>query len=261
MRVTVLGSGHSGGTPMVGEGWGKCDPKNPKNRRLRPSILVESGGTRILVDTSPDLRAQMLKYDFDRLDAVLYTHAHADHLHGIDELRGVNRAMGQIIPAYADQATRDVIGARFPYVLTPLREDATIYYKPCLEIEVIAPGDVFSLGGVEIQVMDQDHGFMRTLGYRFGNFAYSTDLVEMPEQNFDILDGIETWMVGSLWQEPHVTHAHVDKAVEWAKRVGAKRTVLTHLSHRLDYGTLRKALPEGIEPAYDGMVLEVNEDR
>ena len=257
MRVTILGCGHSGGTPLPAAGWGNCDPNNPKNRRLRPSILVEQDDTAILVDTSPDLRDQLLAADIRRLDAVIYTHGHADHLHGIDDLRAINRAMQAEIDAYADAATMAVIEERFGYVLAPLSEGAEIYYKPCLIPHVIAPGDKFSVGSVPITVFDQDHGYMRTLGLRFGALAYSTDVLELPEESFEQLAGIEVWLVGTLVSDPHPTHAHVDKALEWIERVGPSRAILTHMSHRLDYDTLAARLPDGVEPAYDGMIIEV----
>jgi phosphoribosyl 1,2-cyclic phosphate phosphodiesterase len=257
MRVTVLGCGHSGGTPLVGKGWGNCDPDNPRNRRLRPSVLVEDAGTQILVDTSPDLRQQLLNSGTERLDAVLYTHAHGDHLHGIDDLRAINRAMSRPIDAYADAATWEVISTRFAYVLDHETKGANPYYKPALTVHEIAPGDAFDVGGVHITAFDQDHGYMRTIGYRLGAMAYSTDVVELPESAFRALAGVEVWFIGVLVDEPHPTHAHVDKALDWIGRVGPKRAVLTHLGHELDYDALLERLPEGVVPAYDGMVLEI----
>lgn len=257
MHITVLGCGHSGGTPMVGVGWGVCDPNNPKNRRLRPSILVEDGETVILVDTSPDLRAQLIAADVDRLDAIIYTHAHADHLHGIDDLRAINRAMNAPLDAYCDAPTARDIRERFGYVTTPLSAGAKWYYKPCLNLHEIAPGDEFTVGGVTVKVFDQDHGYMRTLGLRFGDFAYSTDVVNMPEDSFAVLDGVKTWMVGTLQNDEHPTHAHVDKSLEWIERVGPDHAVLTHLSHRVDYADLAARLPAHVEPAYDGMRFEI----
>jgi phosphoribosyl 1,2-cyclic phosphate phosphodiesterase len=257
MKVTVLGSGHSGGTPMIGEGWGKADPKNPKNRRSRPSILVEDGETCVLVDTSPDLRAQLLAAEVEHIDGVLYTHGHADHLHGIDDLRAINRAMNAWIPAYADAKTWHDISARFGYVLEPLKNDVNFFYKPCLTRHDIAVGDRFEIGGFKIDVLDQDHGFMKTLGFRLNDFAYSTDVVDMPEESFEKLKGIDTWMVGALWEEPHTTHADVDKVLEWAERVGPRKLILTHLSHRIDFESVSARLPDFAALAYDGMVVEI----
>jgi|TARA_B100000315_G_scaffold254304_1_gene295072 phosphoribosyl 1,2-cyclic phosphate phosphodiesterase len=258
MKITILGSGHSGGTPMIGEGWATTDLKNPKNLRLRPAILVEDQNTRILVDTPPDLRAQLLAAQVERLDAVLYTHGHADHLHGIDDLRAVNRVIEDWLPAYADTNTWNRIAERFGYVLEPLNNDTNFFYKPCLTRHDIAVGDEFNIGDFNISIMDQDHGYSRTLGLRFDNFAYSTDAVELPDETFDALKGVDTWLVGALWdQDPHPTHSHVDKVLEWGERVQPRRLILTHLSHRIDFDTVSARLPDYAELAYDGMVFEV----
>lgn len=257
MRVTVLGSGSSAGTPSISAGWGVADPNEPRNRRLRPSILVEEGETRVLVDASPDLRQQLLSAGGNRLDAVIFTHAHADHCHGIDDLRPVNEAMNADLAAYADAPTWATIRQRFGYVLEPRDPSAKAYYKPTLVPHTIAPGRPFEIRGLTVEPIDQDHGFMRTLGLRFGRFAYSTDLVDLPEASFAALAGIEVWLVGALGSREHPTHAHVDKAVAWIERVGAKRGYITHMSHRLDYQTLKRSLPPHIEPAYDGLVIDI----
>jgi phosphoribosyl 1,2-cyclic phosphate phosphodiesterase len=256
MKVTFLGTGSSSGTPGVGIGWGSCDPAEPKNRRLRPSILVEAGGTRILVDTSPDLREQLLRAGVEKLDAVLYTHAHADHLHGIDDLRAVNRAMNARLPTYADEATLKVIQDRFGYVLAPLKHGATNFYKPCLDPQVIVPGKPFRVGAIEIMPFDQDHGFSRTLGFRFGPIAYSTDLIEMTDAAYQTLNGIRVWIVSTFGATPHPTHAHVDKTLGWIARVAPRRAILTHLSPGLDHASLQAKVPAGVEVGFDGMVVE-----
>ncbi|MBC8268271.1 MAG: MBL fold metallo-hydrolase [Rhodospirillaceae bacterium] len=256
MKVTILGCGGSSGTPAVGRGWGKCDPNNPKNSRLRPSILVENGDTCLLVDTSPDLRQQLLSADVNRLDAVLFTHYHADHLHGIDDLRQINREMNAAIDVYADADTLHVIKERFGYVLEPLAENADIYYKPTLVPHELNDGDTLNIGNIDIQVFSQDHGFCDTLGFRFGPIAYTTDVVELPENAFDILKGVDTWIIGTLIDHPHPTHAHVDKALGWIERIAARRGVLSHLGYGFDYDTLNKRLPDHVEPAFDGMILE-----
>ena len=261
MRVTILGCGGSNGTPSIDFGWGHCDPENPRNRRLRPSILVEQGDTRILVDTSPDLREQMLAAEIRTVDAILFTHGHADHLHGIDDLRPINRAMKRPLDIYANAVTLDDIRARFGYVFEPLAEGATMYYKPVLVPHEVSDGSCFRIGDIDVTAFDQDHGWIRTMGYRFGPIAYSSDAVEIPDHAFAYLDGIDTWIIGTLVDTPHPTHAHVGKAVEWIRRVGARHGVLTHLSSRLDYATLASTLPEGIQPAYDGLVIEAGEPR
>lgn len=255
MKVTILGCGGSSGTPAVARGWGKCDPDNPKNHRLRPSILVENGDTSILVDTSPDLRQQLLNADVQRLDAVLFTHYHADHLHGIDDLRQINRAMNSAIDIYTDSATLDVIRKRFGYVLEPLSEDATMYYKPTLVDHILHDKDRFRVGDIDIDVFIQDHGYCETLGFRFGNIAYTTDVVRLPEHAFDMLAGVDTWIIGTLVDHDHPTHAHVDKALDWIDRVKPRRGVLTHLGYGFDYDTLKNRLPDHVEPAYDGLEI------
>lgn len=259
MRVTILGCGASTGTPGIALGWGACDPANPRNRRRRPSILVENAGTTVLVDTSPDLREQLVDTGTERLDAVLYTHAHADHLHGIDDLRAINRAMEAAIPMYADRATLDEIEARFGYVLgEPGAGDANArFYRPVLVPNEIAPGQSLRIGDIPVTVFDQDHGYVRTLGFRFGDVAYSTDVTALPEESFSALAGVRVWIVDALAEHDHPTHAHVDKALAWIERVNPERAVLTHMSVWLDYGSLKARLPERVEPAYDGLVIEV----
>lgn len=259
MRITLLGSGPSSGVPGVDNGWGDCDPANPKNRRLRQSILVEQDATCLLVDTSPDLREQLLAADVRHIDALLYTHAHADHFHGVDDLRGLNRAMDAPIETYADAATIATMHERFNYATTPLAEGAPIYYKPVLNLHEIAPGDAFALGGVPITAFDQDHGFSRTLGFRFGDVGYSTDVVEMPEDSFAALDGVKLWILSCFQWRPHGTHVHVDKALEWIERVGPERAILTHLSARIDHAALERYTPEHVAAAFDGLVAEVPE--
>ena len=253
MKVTILGSGAAGGVPTIGSGWGRCDPANPKNRRRRPSALVQVDGKIILIDTSPDLREQLLSSEINHLDAVLFTHAHADHLHGIDDLREVNRAMGASIPVYAAAATLAEIDERFDYVFTPLDIEKSSIYKPWL-----IPNEVdgrFEAAGIGAISFDQDHGYSRTTGYRIGNMAYSTDVLDLPEASMAQLEGLDLWIVGCLIDTPHNTHAHIGKALEWRERLKPKHMVITHMSPRLDYDTLRRELPEGVEPGYDGLVL------
>jgi phosphoribosyl 1,2-cyclic phosphate phosphodiesterase len=257
VKVTVLGCGGATGTPSVEWGWGRCDPGNPRNRRLRPSILVESGATRILVDTTPDLRQQLLASGVRELDAIVYTHAHADHLHGIDDVRSVNRVMNRALPAYATEETIGAIRDRFAYVLEPLAEGADGYYKPTLVPHLVRPGDTIEVGGTLVQTFVQDHGWMSTLGLRFGPVAYSTDVVTMPEEAFAVLAGVDTWILDVFTDAPsHPTHADLAKALSWIARVRPRRAVLTHMSARLDYDALRARLPAGVEPAYDGMMIE-----
>lgn len=257
MKVTILGSGPSSGVPVVGSGWGDCDPAEPRNRRRRASILVEHAGTALLIDASPDCRAQLLDAGVSRLDAVLFTHGHADHCHGIDDLRWINVAMHADLPIHADRDTLDLIGTRFPYVLTPLRmlPVGKRYYKPMLVTnEITGP---FRIGAIDIQPFVQDHGFSTTLGFRVGDVAYSTDLIALDEDAFTVLDGVRLWIVDAFGREPHPTHSHVGRSLEWIARVKPERAVLTHMGPALDYATLNAETPDYVEPGYDGMVLEV----
>ena len=255
MKITVLGSGAAGGVPMISVGWGRCDPNNPKNRRRRPSILVEQGGQTLLVDTGPDLREQLLDAKIRHLDAVLFTHDHADHVHGIDDLREVNRAMGGPIPAYGTEETFAKIGARFGYVFEPLDLATQPIFKPWLIRNQVS--EAFQVGGLTIDPIDQDHGYGRTTGYRFGNFAYCTDVHDFPESSLEQLTGLDVWIVGCLTEYPHPTHAHVGKVIEWVDRLKPKQTWITHMSPNLDYAALCAQLPANIRPAYDGMVIEL----
>ncbi len=254
MRVTVLGCGASTGVPAIGPDWGRCDPDDPRNRRRRVSVLVECGSTVILIDTSPDLREQLLDAGVARLDAVVVTHAHADHLHGIDDLRSVNRLMQRAIPLYAVAETLVEIGRRFSYVFEPLREPGR-YYKPTLvPHEIQGP---FEIQGIPIVPFAQDHGFSTTLGLRIGSFAYSTDVTELDDPAFAAIEGIELWIVDCLRREPHPTHAHLAKTLSWIARVRPRRAVLTHMDQSLDYRKLSSELPDGVEPGRDGLVIEL----
>lgn len=255
MKVTVLGCGTSGGVPQVGLGWGDCDPAEPRNRRRRASILVEEAGTSILIDTSPDCREQLLDANVTHLDAILYTHAHADHCHGIDDLRWLCHAMGSEIPVYSDVETISALKHRFEYCFTPLDPKAGRYfYKPVLTPHIV--NDNFYINDLKVIPFIQDHGHSISLGFRIGKFAYSTDVVELSDDAFHILHGIDTWIVDALQPGEHPTHAHLDKTLRWINRVRPRHSVITHMNTRMDYQTLKDELPASVEPAYDGMVLE-----
>ena len=255
MKITILGCGPSKGVPMIGPDWGNCDPANPKNRRRRSSILLEDQGSILLVDTGPDCRQQLLDAGVSRLDAVLYTHAHGDHLHGIDELGALNYVMQRSIDIYVNEATLDELIQRFAYCLNPLPQGRG-YYRPVLTPHLI--NGPFRIGPFTVEPIDQDHGFSRSLGFRFGNFAYSTDVVRMDETALSQLTGLDTWVVGCVREEPeHPVHAHLPRVLDWVQRLKPRRTILTHMSQTLDYETLKRRLPPGVEPAYDGLVFEI----
>ena len=256
ITVTILGSGGAAGVPAIAAGWGKCDPTNPKNRRLRPSILVETATTRVLVDTSPDLRQQLLTARVQEVHGILYTHAHADHLHGVDDIREINRHMRRPIPVWASQYVLGEINRRFGYVFEPMDDKINDIYKPWLHPNEIT--GAFSVGDLDVVPFEQDHGYMDSLGFRFGPVAYSTDVVRLPEASFDVLQGIDTWIIGCLTNmQDHPTHVTVDTAIQWVERVKPRRAIITHMGSRLDYQAIRHMLPDHMEPAYDGMVVSV----
>ena len=263
MRVTVLGCGGSGGVPLLGNDWGNCDPANPKNRRRRVSVLVEGEGTSILIDTSPDLRMQLLDAGVSRLDAVLFTHDHADHTHGIDDLRFLRRSKDEpLLQAYGSGSTLASLMRRFGYIFRQSQEGSGALYRPFLAAQEIE--GPFQVGGLSVVPFDQDHGFgTMTTGFRITGeggkcaMAYSTDVVRLPEESLAELHDLDLWIVDCLRFEPHPTHAHFDQVLEWVSLVKPRRTVLTHLNQTMDYETLRRRCPAGIEPAYDGLVVNI----
>jgi phosphoribosyl 1,2-cyclic phosphate phosphodiesterase len=256
MRITMLGCGPSWGVPRIGNDWGACDPNNPKNRRSRCALLVEDAGQSVLIDTPPDLREQLLTHNIRQIDAVLFTHAHADHCHGIDDLRSVNKLVGKPLPLYADPHTMSELQARFRYIFAPVDPDVrTAFYKPALEPHTVtAP---FTVAGMSVVPFEQDHGFSKTTGYRFGRMAYSTDAMGLDEAAFTALAGVETWVVDCIRYTPHPTHSHLERTLGWIDRVKPRRAILTHMDETLDYETLRRALPPGVEPGFDGLVIEI----
>jgi phosphoribosyl 1,2-cyclic phosphate phosphodiesterase len=258
MKVTILGCGGSGGIPVAdgspGGYWGACDPSEPRNRRRRVSILVQHGDATFLVDTSPDLRVQLLDAGVERLDAVFFTHGHADHSHGIDELRGLVYRRGAPLPAYMDAAARADLTERFPYAFASSRDPESFY--PPLMTDVMINGGA-TIHGVEVTAFVQGHGAETTLGYRFGPVAYSTDVDSLDEPAFAALAGVKVWIVDCLREAPHPTHSHLAQTLDWIARVAPERAVLTHMNHQTDYAALRALCPPGVEPAYDGMVIEV----
>ena len=297
LRITILGSGSSGGVPRFGGAdgageWGACDPAEPKNRRTRCSILVQREHeihgfrhdqvTSVLVDTSPDMRAQLLAARCSRLDAVLYTHDHADQSHGLDDLRVFALQMRRRIPVYIDEETAGQLTRRFRYCF---EQPPGSPYPPILEkIDMPPCGETFVVSGpsgdIPVSAFLQYHGGVNSLGFRFGGqsesgqpareqlengrgggrsggVAYSSDVVGLPEESFTVLDGVDAWIVDALQYKPHATHAHLDLALEWIERVKPAHGVLTNLHIHMDYQTLKRDLPAHVEPAFDGMTFDI----
>lgn len=267
LQVRILGCGSSGGVPRLGGpdeagNWGVCDPTNPKNRRRRCSILVKriSGGkeTRVLVDTSPDLREQLLDARAGRLDGVLITHDHADQTHGMDDLRAITLNAHKRTNVWADAVTWASLMAKFRYCFVqPEGSD----YPPILNgHDIPEPFRPFAISGeggeVPVLAFAQGHGQMRSLGFRFGSLAYSSDVDNLDDNAFAALEGIECWIVDALRKTPHPSHAHLEKTLSWIARVKPRRAILTNMHLDMDYETLRRELPEGVEPGFDGMSLD-----
>lgn len=256
MRVTVLGCGASTGVPLVGCGCPVCVSDNPKNKRLRVSVYVETEDVALLIDTSPDLRQQALSNGLKRVDAVLYTHDHSDHTHGVDDLRRFNAMQEGYIPVYGDKRTMESIQQRFAYAF---RGYDTRYgwYKAALKPHIIRPYDVFSISGVEILPFNQVHGDIISLGYRIGDFAYSTDVNRLDDAAFEALKGVKLWVVDCQSYSKPYTHSYLEQTLEWIERVKPERAILTHIGHELEYEKLLAELPANVQPAYDGMRLEL----
>jgi phosphoribosyl 1,2-cyclic phosphate phosphodiesterase len=262
LELTILGCGSSGGVPRPALGWGACNPNNPKNRRRRCSILVEraapDGKTQVLVDTSPDLREQLLAADVTRLDGVLFTHEHADHTHGVDDLRGLFIRHRRRLDAYLDEPTSRAMHARFGYCfMTPPGSD----YPPILTEHRLVPGKAVTIEGdggpITALPVLQDHGDIPSLGFRFGNVAYSADLVGMPDDSAAALTGLDLWIVDALRHTPHPSHFSLSQTLDWIGRLKPKRAVLTNMHTDLDYDALCETLPPHVVPAYDGMQISV----
>lgn len=258
--ITILGCGSSGGVPRVGQGWGACDPANPRNGRLRCSILVErrnrSGATRVLVDMSPDLRQQLLSTGLDSLDAVVLTHPHADHTHGIDDIRPLVLNMRRRIEVHMDAATSRDVTEKFAYVF---RTPAGSLYPPLLDERRLTAGEerAFTGAGGSILMLPfrLDHGEIDALGLRVGGVAYTPDLNGIPSESEGFLEGLDLWIIDALRYKPHPSHFSLREALDAIARFRPRRAVLTNLHTDLDYAKLRAELPPGVEPAYDGMAL------
>ena len=250
MKLRILGCGTSSGVPRIGNDWGECDPAEPRNRRTRASILIESATTRILVDTTPDLREQLLRADVADVDAVVWTHDHADHCHGIDDLRQLYHARGRPVIGYARPETLAALRNRFAYAF-----DGRDGYPPTVDGRALPSAT--KIGDIDVRVVDQPHGNITSAGLRFESggksIGYSTDFNVMTDDMLALFEGLDAWVVDALRKRPHPTHPHLDATLEWIERLRPRRAILTHMDQSMDYRTLCAELPDGVEPGYDGL--------
>ena len=255
LKLVILGCGTSSGVPRIGPDWGACDPLDPRNRRSRVSILVESDTTRLLVDTSPDMRAQLIAARVIQLDAVLWTHDHADHSHGIDDLRQVMHHRGSPIPGYGHTETMAALRRRFAYVFEGGRG-----YRPTV-VPTDLPDAGALIGNIAVTHVAQPHGPIWSSGFRFDcggkSLAYATDFHEMTDDMVALYAGVDCLVIDALRERPHPTHPHLAMSIESIARIRPRRAILTHMDQSLDYVELAASLPEGVEPGYDGLVVEL----
>jgi len=260
VRLTFLGTGTSFGVPVIGCDCDVCTSEDPRDRRTRHGAVLEWDGFRLLVDTPPELRLQLLANRIDSIDAVWYTHTHADHLHGIDDLRVFSLRSGQAVVAYASADSLPEFRDRFPYIFDTDIRAAEGTSKPLVELRSIPAQGTQLLGGRQITPLPVPHGDWRVYGLRVGKVGYLTDAKTLPEGVVSALEGVEVLVLNALWWgRPHPTHMNVEEAVEMASRIGAKRTYLTHLTHRLKHDRLAERLGEGVLPAYDGLTVEIED--
>ncbi len=253
-RLVVLGSGTSFGVPVIGCDCAVCTSSDPRDRRTRTAAVVEVGDIRILIDTPPELRLQLVAAGIGAVDAVLYTHDHADHIHGIDDLRAMSVKRGRI-PVYGPAETIAGLERRFAYIFDDRVEAPPGTSKPELVPEAVEPSREIEVAGVAVLPLECDHGGSRVFGYRFGPAAYLTDVKLAPPRTVEQLRGVEVLVVNALFDRPHPTHLSIPEAVEFARELGARRTLLTHLTHRFSHADLEARLPEGVSPAYDGVTV------
>lgn len=250
MKCTILGCGSSRGTPEIGCHCFTCSSTDPKNNRTRPSIMIESEATRIIVDTSPDLRVQALRHNIESLDAVIYTHFHADHVGGIDDLKPLCK--GAPIQAYTNQTTQQQLAASYSYIF----KQVSPIYPALMEVNVINDRSNFTIGDISVQSFTQDHNFSTSLGLRFGPLAYSTDACHLNDEAFELLRGVKVWLVDCLRYSWAPTHSHLERTLDWIAKVKPELAILTHMSHDIEYNEIKKLLPSNVVPAYDGMIIE-----
>ncbi|MGH7497955.1 MAG: MBL fold metallo-hydrolase [Gemmatimonadales bacterium] len=257
MRLTFLGTGTSFGVPQIGCDCAVCHSTDPRDRRTRAGAVVEAGGATILIDTPPELRLQLIAGGFANVDAVVYTHEHADHINGIDDLRMFSVRHRRPLPVYGPSETLDRLRASFTYIFDDVVRPYEGTSKPNLELHAVEPGQVVRVAGVEMLPLAFRHGHLRVFGYRFGRMAYITDVKAIPGPERRHLRDLDVLVLNALWWRPHPTHLSIDEAIEVAQSLGARRTYLTHLTHETGHADLAGRLPTGILPAYDGLTVEV----
>ena len=256
MRLTFLGTGTSFGVPQIGCGCAVCRSADPRDKRTRSGAVIEAGGSTILIDTPPELRLQLIAAGIARVDAVIYTHEHADHTNGIDDLRMFSMRQRRALPIYGPAETLERIRTSFSYIFDDVRAyEGTS--KPSLEMHALEPGRPVAVAGVELLPLAFRHGHLRVFGYRVGSLAYLTDVKAIPEAERGRLQGLDVLVLNALWWRPHPTHLSIAEAVQTAQALGARRTYLTHLTHETGHAELAGQLPAGILPAHDGLVVEV----
>jgi phosphoribosyl 1,2-cyclic phosphate phosphodiesterase len=257
MRLTILGTGTSFGVPMVGCDCGVCHSADPRDSRSRTAALIDTGTGTILIDTPPELRVQLLAARVSRVDAVLYTHEHADHVAGIDDLRIFSVRRPDPLPVYAAREVGAYLRAGYGYIFDSGQIPYPGTSKPELDLRRLEPGRPVSIAGMEVLPLEFSHGFGTVLGFRMGPLAYVTDVKEVPAEARAALRGVEVLVLNALWWRPHPTHLSIPEAIETARDIGAKRTLLTHLTHETGHADLAARLPPGVEPATDGLVVEI----
>jgi phosphoribosyl 1,2-cyclic phosphate phosphodiesterase len=256
MRLTFLGTGTSFGVPQIGCGCAVCRSTDPRDKRSRSGALVEAGGSTILIDTPPELRLQLIAGGFSHVDAVLYTHEHADHINGIDDLRMFSVRQRRALPIYGPPETLERLRGSFSYIFDDVRAyEGTS--KPSLALHAVEPGKTVDVAGVPVLPLAFQHGHIRVFGYRIGGLAYITDVKSIPDPERRQLQGLDVLVLNALWWRTHPTHLSIGEAIETAQALGARRTYLTHLTHETGHAELAGQLPEGIFPAYDGLTVEV----
>jgi len=258
MRITFLGTGTSHGVPMINCDCEVCRSTNPKNKRLRCSVVVETAGQTILIDTTPDMRAQFLTWRFERIDAVLFTHAHADHIFGMDDLRRFNAIQKERIPVYGSEATLQRLRGIFDYAFAEGE-----VRKGIPNVRGMTVKDAFTVKGVHITPIQLLHGHMEVFGYRIGDFAYCTDVSEIPQSSYALLEGLDVLVLDALRERPHFTHFSLEQAMAEVEKIKPKRAYFTHMNHNIDYEIHSRLLKDNMQFAYDGLVLKINfpEDR